>query len=176
MSEAMRNSSGSIGTVAELTKYATEIEGLLSSTAPPEMTVSDPTVEDPATFALERHLEDFLVTNWDQTPLGKDYRIYEVDGEAVGRQYPTDTGPMDILAISNDGTQLLVVELKKGRASDAVIGQIQRYMGYVQEELAESNQTVGGAIIALEDDVRLRRALVVTNNIDFYRTKCDSSS
>jgi len=64
---------------------------------------------------------------------------------------------------------LLVVELKKGRVSDNVIGQIQRYMGYVKDELAESNQNVRGIVIALEDDNRLRRALSVTVNIDFYR-------
>ncbi len=52
-------------------------------------------------------------------------------------KYPTDTGPIDILALRKDGKELLVVELKKGRASDAVIGQVQRYMGYVMDELAE---------------------------------------
>jgi len=37
------------------------------------------------------------------------------------------------------------------------------------DELAEPHQTVRGCIIALEDDLRLRRALRVTTNIDFYR-------
>lgn len=97
------------------------------------------------------------------------YDIYQIDGEIVGQQYPSDTGPLDILAISKDKTELLVVELKKGRASDAVVGQIQRYMGYVVEELAEEGQTVRGAIIALEDDLRIRRALKVAHNIEFYR-------
>ena len=64
---------------------------------------------------------------------------------------------------------MLVVELKKGRASDVVVGQIQRYMGYVLGELAEEGQSVKGVIIALEDDLRIRRALQVVNNIDFYR-------
>ena len=63
----------------------------------------------------------------------------------------------------------MVVELKKGRVSDNVVGQIQRYMGYVLEELAEENQTVKGVIIGLEDDLRIKRALSVTNNIEFYR-------
>jgi restriction system protein len=49
------------------------------------------------------------------------------------------------------------------------VGQIQRYMGYVKEELAEANQEVKGIIIALEDDLRIKRALSVTNNIEFYR-------
>ena len=87
----------------------------------------------------------------------------------MGQQYPSDTGPIDILAISKDKLELLVVELKKGRASDAVMGQVQRYMGYVLEELAEQNQTVKGVIIALDDDIRIRRALAVVNNIEFYR-------
>ena len=42
-------------------------------------------------------------------------------------------------------------------------------MGYVKDELAESNQEVKGVIIGLEDDVRIKRALSVTNNIEFYR-------
>ena len=92
-----------------------------------------------------------------------------MDGELVGQQFPSDTGPMDILAISKDKKELLIVELKKGRASDSVIGQIQRYMGYAQEELAEEGQTVKGIIIALDEDLRIRRALKVTQGIEFYR-------
>ena len=65
--------------------------------------------------------------------------------------------------------KFLVVELKKGRVSDNVVGQIQRYMGFVKEELAENNQDVKGIIIGFDDDVRLQRALSVTNNIDFYK-------
>ncbi|MBI5805802.1 DUF1016 family protein [candidate division TA06 bacterium] len=169
MSEALRNSTGSIGAVSEVTKYAEEIELLIGGNRPPVITSTDETVEDPAEFVMEKHLEDFLVQNWKQTELGKEYDIYEEEGELVGQQYPSDTGPIDILAISKDKRKLLVVELKKGRASDSVVGQIQRYMGYVLEELAEDNQTVRGVIIALEEDLRIKRALSVTNNIDFYR-------
>ena len=130
---------------------------------------TDETIEDPSVFVLEKHLEDFLVTNWSQTQLGQEYEIFQEDGEIKGQQYPTDTGYMDILAISKDKSKLLVVELKKGRASDAVVGQIQRYMGYVKEELAEENQIVEGVIIALDDDIRIRRALVVAPNIKFLK-------
>lgn len=169
MSEALRNSSGSIGTVSDITKYADEIETLIGGTRPATIISTDTSVENANEFALEKHLEDFLVKNWKQTELGKDYDIYEEDGELVGQQYPSDTGPIDILAISNDKKTILVVELKKGRVSDNVVGQIQRYMGYVLEELAEDNQKVKGIIIALEDDLRIKRALSVTNNIEFYR-------
>lgn len=120
-------------------------------------------------FALEKHLEDFLVQNWTQTELGKNYDVFEEEGQKAGQQYPTDTGSIDVLAVSKDKKELLVLELKRGRASDAVVGQILRYMGFVMEELAEDGQTVRGLIIALEDDQRLRRALAATPNIDFYR-------
>lgn len=169
MSDAMRNSTGSIGTVSEITKYADEIEVLIGGKKPPTLVSTDSTIENASEFALEKHLEDFLVKNWKQTELGKDYDIYEEDGELVGQQYPSDTGPIDILAISKDKKTILVVELKKGRVSDNVVGQIQRYMGYVLEELAEDNQTVKGVIIGLEDDLKIKRALSVTTNIEFYR-------
>ncbi len=169
MSDALRNSTGSIGTVSDITKYAEEIELLIAGNRPTVISTTDSTIEDPSEFALEKHLEDFLVKNWKQTDLGRLYDIYEEDGELVGQQYQSDTGPIDILAISKDKKELLVVELKKGRVSDSVVGQIQRYMGYVQEELAEENQIVKGVIIALEDDIRIRRALSVAKNIEFYR-------
>ncbi len=169
MSDALRGSTGSVGTTCNVTKYAAELESLILHSAPLTIISTDETIEDPSEFALEKHLEDFLVKNWKQTELGKNYDIYETDGEIIGQQYPTDTGFMDILAISKDKKELLVVELKKGRASDAVVGQIQRYMGYVLEELAEENQKVKGVILALDDDLRIRRALAVANNIEFYR-------
>jgi len=171
MSEALRNSTGSIGTVSTITTHATEIEKMLGlkTQAAPSIIATDPDVEDAAAFAMEKHLEDFLVKNWAQTELGRDYDIYTEDGEPVGQQYPTDTGPMDLLAIKKDKSELLVVELKKGKASDVVVGQVLRYMGFVKEDLAEPHQTVRGVIIALEDDLRIRRALAVTPSIQFFR-------
>src|SRR3989344_3166715 len=171
MSESLRNSTGSIGTVSNVSKYANEIESLISGGSPRTIVSTDETVEDPSIFALEKHLEEFLVQNWNSTELGKQYNIYEEEGELVGQQYPSDTGPIDILAISKDKKTILVIELKKGRASDVVIGQVQRYMGYVKEELAEEGQTVKGTIIAFEDDVKINRALAVAPNIEFYTYK-----
>ncbi|MBU2018703.1 MAG: DUF1016 family protein [Bacteroidetes bacterium] len=169
MSDALRNSTGSIGTVSDITKYKDEIESLIKGQRPPSIVSTDETIEDPTIFALEKYLEEFLVSNWKSTSLGKEYNIFEEDGELVGQQFPSDTGPIDILAISKDKKTLLVVELKKGRVSDNVVGQIQRYMGYVKDELAEPHQAVKGIIIGLEDDIRLTRALSVTSNIEFYK-------
>jgi restriction system protein len=169
MSERLQNSTGSIGTVSDVSAHRDEIELLIGGAKPPVLVSTDGTIEDPAAFAMEKHLEDFLVANWSHTDLGREFRIYEEEGECVGQQYPTDTGPIDILAISRDSKRLLVLELKKGRASDVVVGQLLRYMGFVQEELAEDGQAVTGAIIALDDDPRIRRALAVVPCIEFFR-------
>jgi restriction system protein len=169
MSTALQSSTTSWTTVINISKYTAEIEHLLGIAPAPAIIVNDETVEDISAFAMEKHLEDFLVKNWSQTELAKEFRIFEVDGQLVGQQFPTDTGPIDILAESKDKKTLLVVELKKGRASDAVVGQILRYMGFVKEELAGAGQSVRGIVIALEDDQRLRRALSMAPNVDFYR-------
>ena len=171
MSEALRRSAGSVGTISNITQYRDEIETLIKGTG--NVIVDTSPVEDPVAFALEKHLEDFLVENWSKTKLGKDYDIFEEEGEIVGQQYPTDTGPIDILAIRKDKKEILIIELKKGRASDAVIGQILRYMGFVMQELAEKDQSVKGIVIALDDDKRLRRALIASPNIAFYRYQVD---
>jgi predicted Mrr-cat superfamily restriction endonuclease len=171
LSKALQHSAGSMGTAADISKYADELDQIIGADNSPSIIATDEAIEDPTVFALEKHLEEFLVHNWQHTELGKQYSIYEVDGDIVGEQYPTDTGPIDILAISKDKKELLVVELKRGRISDVVVGQILRYMGYVKDELAENNQKVRGVIIALEDDIKLRRALSVTNNINFMTYK-----
>ncbi|MDC7704704.1 endonuclease NucS domain-containing protein [Vogesella indigofera] len=172
MSEVLRNSAGSIGTVSTITEHYQEIEQFLAAQlgqTSVNIVATDPVVEDPVAFAMEKHLEDFLVKNWAQTELAQQFKIYEEDGELVGQQYATDAGPIDILAVSKDGQRLLVVELKRGRASDVVVGQILRYMGFVKEQIAEPHQTVEGAIIALDDDQKLRWALLAVPGISFYR-------
>jgi len=73
------------------------------------------------------------------------------------------------LAVSKDKKRLLVVELKKGRASDAVVGQVLRYMGFIKGVVAEPDQSVSGVIIASADDQRIRRALSMTPHVAFYR-------
>jgi len=173
-SEPLRLALGSMGTVVNLAGYAGEIEGVIGGAVGPTIVVNDESVEDPVAFAMERHLEDFLVKNWGHTDLGKGFDIYEEEpGNPLGQQFPTDTGPLDILAISKDRKTLLVVELKRGRASDAVVGQMLRYMGFVDEMLAAPGQNVRGAIVAFEGDDRIKRALRMTPAIELYLYKID---
>ncbi len=138
----------------EIEKYLTEYEFALPPVIP---------------LSAERLLQDFLVENWKHTEIAQQYDIFEEDGELVGPQYSADGGFIDILAISKDKKEFLVVELKKGRASDNVVGQILRYMGFVRKNLATNDQKVKGIIVASEDDKNIRNALHATQNIKFFR-------
>ena len=172
ISQTLKSSLQAQNTLIDISKHSEEVESFLFESSN-KLTTSDPTIIEPSEFVLEKHLEDFLVKNWSKTKLGKTYDIYVEDGDIVGQQYQSDTGPIDILAISKDKKTILVVELKKGRVSDNVVGQIQRYMGYVKDELIEEGQNVKGVIIGFDDDIKLLRALSVTTNIEFYKYKVD---
>jgi restriction system protein len=113
------------------------------------------------------------VGNWAQTELAKKYDLVTDGGLVVAQQYQSDTGPIDILAISKDKKEYLVIELKKGRASDAVVGQTLRYMGFVKNDLAVNGETVRGAVIAHKNDLRLRNALSMVPSIDFFIYQVD---
>ena len=126
----------------------------------------DKAVNDSFNFQMEKHLEEFIIANWNQTFLGKEYDIYK-DEENYGQQFPTDTGPIDILAISKDKKTFLVIELKKNRLHDKVVGQIQRYMGFIKEEIATDDQKVKGLIIGLKESLGLQRAISINPDIEY---------
>ena len=132
---------------------------------------SDQNKEISPSFVLEKQLEEFIVSNWHITEFGNNYDIFEENGEVVGKQYQTGTGPCDILAIRKDKKEFLIIELKKGRASDQVIGQLARYMGAIKTKLAVNNENVKGCIIAYEDDPNLKYALSVVPDVDFFTYK-----
>ena len=82
------------------------------------------------------------------------------------RHLPSDVGSIDILAVEPTSKSFVVIELKKGRPSDAVIGQILRYMGWVKQNLCTGGQGVRGLIICRDPDPKLSYALEMTNNIN----------
>ena len=126
--------------------------------------------ETPGTnCAMEKHLEEFIVANWDSLDIGENYNRHEEVVDGKRKKFRTDTGEIDIFALSKDKTHYLVIELKKGRASDKVVGQIQRYMGYIKDEIANNSQEVKGLIIGLKKDLGLKRAISINSSIEFRR-------
>lgn len=116
-------------------------------------------------FVLEKYLEEFIVSNFDVIFKGKLHIYKDSEGE-IGQQYTTDIGAIDILAVEPVSGSLTVIELKKGRPSDQVIGQCLRYMGWVKKNLCKGDQGVKGLVICHEPDPKLSYALEMTKNID----------
>ena len=105
-------------------------------------------------LSLERDLEQALLRKLDQIEPGLE--LYEHLG-ARGQQLDTNVvGRLDLLAEDSEG-RLVVIELKAGRADDRVVGQILRYMGWVQQEIAPA-AGVRGIVVASDFTDRARYA------------------
>ena len=107
----------------------------------------------PSEFAYESDLRDFLAKNL--SVIEPSLQLYEEDG-ITGVEFPVGGRFIDILAV-DDKKRLVVIELKVSRGYDRVVGQLLRYMAWIEKHLAESGQTVCGIIAAREisDDLRL---------------------
>ncbi|WP_417848338.1 endonuclease NucS domain-containing protein [Thalassoglobus sp.] len=117
-------------------------------------------------IVLEKYLEDFIISNFQQI-FGPDFKLYEdSNGSLIGQQYSTgEVGVIDVLCEDTKSNELVVIELKKGRPADKVVGQTLRYMGWVAENLCKNGQTVSGLIICKESDPKLKFALKMVPNI-----------
>ena len=117
----------------------------------------------------ESYLEQWLVENWDRVDFGARLRLFEENGESVGQQYNTrSVGRIDLLCEDSTSGALVVIELKKGRPSDAVVGQLARYMGWVKENLAAGRE-VQGIVLTPEYDDKLRYAAKAVQGIRLLR-------
>ncbi|MBI4947787.1 MAG: DUF91 domain-containing protein [Bacteroidetes bacterium] len=117
-------------------------------------------------FALEAHLQDFLIGNL-QIFKHRKLQLYIDESGRKGKEYPTsDGGSIDILTIDEKGN-FFVFELKLARGVDKTMGQLQRYMGWVKKDLAKGKD-VFGIIVANKMDDRIKYAVAVTQNITLY--------
>jgi len=87
-----------------------------------------------------------------------------------GREYSTPAGKIDLFAVDTKG-KYVVIELKKGRTSDKVIGQISRYIGWVKHNFQQ--EEVKGIIIAKDYDKKFiwafKASEVFPSMIDLYK-------
>lgn len=113
---------------------------------------------DEAEFVLEAHLEEFLLGNWNAVNWGRSLKLWQGLDGANGHQLSTPVGRMDMLCADTSTGALVVVELKRGRSADRVVGQVARYMGWARAHLAAPGQDVEGIVVAREHDDRLRYA------------------
>ncbi len=152
-------------TLSELTeeKY---LRLTIDTLLPPLVDEPDEDVEDQNAFVLEKYLEDFIVSNFDTIFKGQ-LRIYKDEDGEEGQQYlADDVGRIDILAIEPTSNSLVVIELKKGRSSDKVVGQVLRYMGWVKRNLCKEGQGVKGLIVCRDADPKMNYAIEMTKDVE----------
>lgn len=115
--------------------------------------------EEEMAYALEKHLEDFIVENWEKIDFGEKLKLFVDENGNNGQQYYTEeVGYIDLLATDTKGN-FVVIELKKGRKDDEVVGQVLRYMGWVRQSLCKNNEDVRGLVVVGERDQKLSLAL-----------------
>lgn len=137
-------------------------------TAPPRTSE----VVSQSEFALEAHLEEFIDQNWKNISIELQLERYQVDDQN-GRQFPAGPWSIDFLCADKASGNFVVVELKRGKSSDSTVGQVLRYIGGVEENLAKPGQKVRGIIIAKEVDEALRYAVRGLSNVDVLTYKVD---
>lgn len=114
--------------------------------------VREPDAADWTEKAVEEHLE----THWNRTEfarMGVELCSHATHGLGC-RQVLTPVNTIDLLGFRTSAREWWVFELKKGRSSDAVVGQVQRYMGWIAKQ-AQPGQSVHGAIIVGRTDDKL---------------------
>lgn len=157
-----------------------ELDGVLWAALLPEGDPEAPEAEivSPAdqAFVLEKYLQEFMFSNWDRLELGQEWALYSADGDAeTGVEFPTDIGRIDLLAKHRTKPRWLVVELKRSQTSDDTVGQVLRYMGWVQEKLAVPGDIVEGLIVARAPDQKLKYALSRVNGVSLQVYRIDFS-
>ncbi|MCP3660438.1 MAG: DUF1016 family protein [Bacteroidetes bacterium] len=96
----------------------------------------------------------------------------EENGDLVSQQYKTDIGIIDILVKDKATNKLVVIELKKGQTSDDTVGQLTRYMGWIEEHKT-NNIATKGIIITGKYDKRLYYAVKKIPDVEVYIYKVD---
>lgn len=132
------------------------VKSLVDNERGKQLDDSDDAVEElsqPTEFAYESDLRDFLAKNL--TIIESGLRLYQDEGIS-GIEFPVGGRFIDILAIDKQNNYV-VVELKVSKGYDRVIGQLLRYMAWIEMHHAEPAQNVRGIIIAREisDDLHL---------------------
>ena len=117
-------------------------------------------VEDPDENLLESAIEEHLVAGWQETPFAEEgVELYRNSrDEVVGRQYPVGSWFIDLLGWQQAQRCWWVIELKRGRASDQVVGQVGRYLGWVDRYMTRPRERTRGVILARSISSRLHHA------------------
>lgn len=118
-------------------------------------------------FSLEYQLRDFLAANLDSIDVnGEKLSVYVDERDRDGVEYPTDVGPIDILAVDKNG-DFYVFELKRANSPDRAFGQVARYMGWLKQTIGKDRK-VYGVIVSKTVSRNLRFAKTISPDVYLY--------
>jgi len=128
------------------------------------------TVSEPPVFT-ERMLEEHLEREWASTPFAQEgVELSTVARHGLpGRQVLTPLNSIDLLGFRARRRQWWVFELKRARTSDAVVGQVSRYLGWLQERAAANGDEVRGAILVGGVDDKLCAATRANERLSLWQ-------
>ena len=115
-------------------------------------------------FAKEKDLQNYLVKNLQEIETG--LKLFE-DDEITGVEYPAGGRYIDILAVDKNNN-FVIIELKVSRGYDRAIGQLLRYIGWVEKNMVTEKQKVRGIIVCNEISEDLKLACSKINNIELF--------
>ena len=102
----------------------------------------------------------FPLEGWDETTieriLAKKPYLLEKGLKLLCEQMPTPHGKIDLVFINEKKDEILVVEVKRGKAPDKALTQLLSYISFVREKY--SNEEVKGAIVCANCSRRLINA------------------
>lgn len=119
----------------------------------------------------ERALEEHLELHWEETPFAQN-GVELAQREKHGwpcRQVFTPVNAIDLLGFEPKARCWWVFELKRGRSGDAVVGQVSRYLSWIQEERRGQRESVVGAIIVKRADAKLRYAVKANERLSLWQ-------
>jgi endonuclease len=115
-------------------------------------------------FAYEKDLQNFLAKNLQLIEPG--LKLFEEE-DINGIEFPAGNRFIDILAIDKNN-DFVVIELKVSKGYDRVVGQILRYIGWVEQKMASDGQKVRGIIICKEISEDLTLACSKIKEIELF--------
>ena len=125
----------------------------------------------PSGTLTERSLEEHLERSWRRTPFFTNEGV-ELASRAIqglpGRQVLTPVNSIDLLGFQQRENRWWVIELKRGRTSDAAVGQVSRYLGWISDMHCRGGQTAVGAIVTDSADTKLRLAVKANPRLSLW--------
>jgi hypothetical protein len=101
-------------------------------------------------YMLEKAIEERVVADWSTTPFSDAGVVLHTNakGELLGRQYPAGSWAIDLLGWQEAKNCWWVIEIKRGSGSDKAVGQVARYMGWIERNPIQGRSLVRGIVLA----------------------------